>query len=295
MAPAWTPSPDGFAKRSSSNPERVGRDGFLGLRFERRLGRTALAQCRFKLPLQALTPTELADGTAYLMLLNPTGGLVGGDFLLTDISLDSDTHVCLTTPSATRVYRTPDQPAVQETRIQLGEGALLEYLPDHVIPYRSSELQQSLHVEMSRGSRAILWDALAPGRLCCGERWNFHEVDSRIEIFLRGEAVLLNRTRIRPAELDPQRLGLAEGFNYLATLVIVADGFTGWKETLAAMNAGLENMPQIYGGVSALARRGCIVKLLALSASDLMSAQAELWGRARKIVFGSPAMSLRKY
>ena len=295
MAPASTPSPDGFAKRSSSNPERVGRDGFLGLRFERRLGRTALAQCRFKLPLQALTPTELADGTAYLMLLNPTGGLVGGDFLLTDISQKSDTHICLTTPSATRVYRTLDQPAVQETRIQVGEGALLEYLPDHVIPYRDSQLKQSLHVEMSCGSRAILWDALAAGRVSCGERWNFHEVDSRTEIFLRGEPVFLNRTRIRPGELDPQRLGLVEGFDYLATLAIVADEFPGGKETLAAMNAGLENMPQIHGGVSLLARSGCVVKLLAGSASDLMSAQAELWGRARKIVFGSPATSLRKY
>lgn len=289
------PSPDGFAKRCSSNPERVGRDGFLGLQFERRLGRTALAQCRFKLPLQALTPTELADGTAYLMLLNPTGGLVGGDFLLTDISQKSDTHVCLTTPSATRVYRTLNQPAVQETRIQVGEGALLEYLPDHVIPYRNSKLQQSLHVDMSRGSRAIFWDALAAGRVSCGERWNFDEVDSRIEIFLCGEPVLLNRIRIRPAELDPQRLGLAEEFNYLATFAIVADGFTGWKETLAAMNAGLENMPRIYGGASALAGGGCIVKLLARSASDLMSAQTELWGRARKFVLGSPAMNLRKY
>ena len=295
MAPGWTPSPNGFAKRFSSNPERVGRDGFLRLRFERRLGRTALAQCRFKLPLQALTPAELEDGTAYLMLLNPTGGLVGGDFLLTDISQEADTHVCLTTPSATRVYRTLNQPTVQETRIQIGKGALLEYLPDHVIPYRDSKLQQSLHVDMSRGSRAIFWDALAAGRVSCGERWNFHEVDSRMEIFLRGGAVFLNRTRIRPAELDARRLGLAEEFNYLATLAVVADDFDGWRETLAAMNAGLENMPQIYGGASALASGGCVVKLLARSASDLMSAQTALWGRARQIVFGSPAINLRKY
>jgi urease accessory protein len=295
MAPAWTPSPDGFAKRSFSNPERAGRDGFLALRFDRRLGRTALAQCRFKLPLQALIPTELPDDTAYLMLLNPTGGLVGGDFLLTDISQEADTRVCLTTPSATRVYRTLHQPARQETRIQMGEGAFLEYLPDHVIPYRGSKLQQSLHVDMSHGSRAIIWDALAAGRVSCGERWNFHEVDSRLEIFLRGEPVFLNRTRIRPAELDLQRLGLAEGFDYLATLAIVADGFTAWKETLAAMNAALENMPQILGGASALAKGGCIVKFLARAASDLMSAQAELWGRVRQVVFGSPVISLRKY
>jgi urease accessory protein len=112
--------------------------------------RTTLAQCRFKLPLQALTPTELADGTAYLMLLNPTGGLVGGDFLLTQIIQEAETRVCLTTPSATRVYRTRDQPAMQETRIHLGEGAFARIPPDHVIPHRDSKFHQSLHIEMSR-------------------------------------------------------------------------------------------------------------------------------------------------
>ena len=187
------------------------------------------------------------------------------------------------------------QPAVQETQIRIGEGASLEYLPDHVIPYRDSRFRQSLRVEMGRGSRAIFWDALAAGRVAHGERWNFHEVDSRMEISLCGEAVFLNRTRIRPAGLDPERLGFAEGFNYLATLVIVADGFEGWKETVAAMDAELRNMPQVYGGASALASGGCVVKLLARSASDLTCAQAALWGRARQIVFGSPAIDLRKY
>jgi urease accessory protein len=265
------------------------------LRFEHRLGRTILAQCRFKLPLQALTPVELADGTAYLMLLNPTGGLVGGDFLFTQIIQEAGTRVCLTTPSATRVYRTLAQPAVQETQIQLGEHAVLEYLPDHVIPYRDANLRQSLRVEMGRGSRAIVWDALAAGRVACGERWNFHEVDSRIEIFLSGKAVFLNRTRIRPTAVDPERLGFAEGFNYLATLVIVADELDGWKETVAAMDAELRNMPQVYGGASALASGGCVVKLLARSASDLTEAQAALCGHARQIILGSPAIDLRKY
>jgi hypothetical protein len=116
MAPEWTPSAIGFGEPSCSNPERVGRDGFLALRFERRLGKTTLGQCRFRLPLQALTPVELADGTAYLMLLNPTGGIVGSDFLFTQIIQEPHTRVCLTTPSATRVYRTPGQPAVQETQ-----------------------------------------------------------------------------------------------------------------------------------------------------------------------------------
>jgi urease accessory protein len=265
------------------------------LRFASRRGKTVLAQCRFKLPLQALAPSELADGTAYLMLLNPTGGLVGGDRLFTEITQEAGTSVCLTTPSATRIYRTTGAPAVQETHIQLGDGASLEFLPDHVIPHRDSRLRQSLRVEMARGSRLILWDALAAGRIAHGERWNFHEVDSEIEIFLRGQPIFLNRTKIGPAILDPKRLGFAEEFNYLATLAIVADEFTSWQEAVTAMQAELKDMPQIYAGASALANSGCIVKLLARSASDLLHAQTTLWARARQSVFGSGPMDLRKY
>ena len=159
------------------------------------------------------------------MLLNPTGGLVGGDFSV--YANRPGSRYARVLDDAVRDARLSHsaQPAVQETRIQVGEGASLEYLPDHVIPYRDSKLRQSLRVEMGRGSRAIFWDALAAGRVAHGERWNFHEVDSRMEISLRGRTVFLNRTRIRPADLDPERLGFAEGFNYLATLVIVADEF----------------------------------------------------------------------
>src|SRR5271168_4191935 len=84
MAPEWTPSSTGFAMpfslnrdvQKERNPGRVGRDGFLRLRFTRSGANTILAQSRFSLPLQILTPLTLADGASYLMLLNPTGGVL---------------------------------------------------------------------------------------------------------------------------------------------------------------------------------------------------------------------------
>ena len=54
---------------------------FLRLRFAKSSKSTILAQSRFSLPLQVLTPLTLADGASYLMLLNPTGGVLGGDHL----------------------------------------------------------------------------------------------------------------------------------------------------------------------------------------------------------------------
>lgn len=277
------------------NPERVGRDGFLRLGFERRGARTILAQSRFSLPLQAMTPTILDDGTAYLILLNPTGGVLGGDRLVTEIVQQAGTHVCLTTPSATRIYRTAEKPAIIETAIQLGEGATLEYLPDHVIPHAGSALRQSLTIEMSRGSRAVVLDTLASGRVAHGERWSFTELDSRTRVNVCGRPAYINRTRIVPAERNPSGAGFMEDFDYLSSMILLADGLADWGRVAAAMNAEVERVTEVRGGVSLLSRGGCAIRFLARSAVGMTYLNKKLWDAARDLVLQAPAFDHRKY
>jgi urease accessory protein len=280
---------------SERNPERVGRDGFLRLRFALSEGSTILAQSRFSLPLQALTPLTLEDGASYLMLLNPTGGVLGGDHLITEIVQEAETHVCLTTPSATRIYRTAEKPAILETLIHLEEGATLEYFPDHVIPHTGSALRQSLRIDMARGSRAIILDSMASGRVARGERWSFTEMDSRTEVFACGRPAYINRTRIVPATKRPDRLGLMEECDYISCIGLFADGFTRWKEFSAALNEVLTNVPNVRGGATLLSRGGCVARFLARSASDMTLANKKLWDAAREILLHISPLDHRKY
>jgi len=281
--------------KSERNPERVGRDGFLRLRFARSGASTILAQSRFSLPLQALTPLTLADGASYLMLLNPTGGVLGGDHLITDIVQEAGTHVCLTTPSATRIYRTAENPAILETTIHLGEGATLEYFPDHVIPHAGSALRQSLRIELARGSRAIILDSMASGRVAHGERWSFTEMDSRTGVFVCGRPAYLNRMRIVPATKRPDRLGWMEEFDYMSCMGLFADGFTRWKEVSASLNEELRSVTDIRGGATLLSQGGCVARFLARSASHMTQANKKLWDVARGQVAGLPPLDHRKY
>lgn len=281
--------------KSEPYPERVGRDGFLRLRFARSGANTILAQSRFSLPLQALTPLTLADGASYLMLLNPTGGVLGGDRLVTEVVQEAGTHVCLTTPSATRIYRTTEKPAILETVIRVGEGATLEYFPDHIIPHAGSALRQSLRIEMARGSRAIILDSMASGRVAHGEHWSFTEIDSRTEVYACGRPAYLNRTRIVPATKRPDRLGWMEEFDYLSCMGLFADGFTCWKEVAAVLNEELKSVTDIRGGATLLSQGGCVARYLARSASDMTLANKKLWDVARGQVAGLPPLDHRKY
>lgn len=229
------------------------------------------------------------------MLLNPTGGVLGGDHLITDIALDAGAHVCLTTPSATRVYRTDGDPATAKTTIRLAENATLEYFPDHVIPHAGSALIQSLHVEMSRGSRAILLDTMASGRVAHGERWAFREIDSRVEVQACGKPAYIHRAKIAPHAKRPDRFGVMEGFDYIGSLAIFADGFMRWKELCAAINAELDLSASVRGGASLLPRGGCVVRFLARSAPDLTLVSKNLWDAARESIAGLPPFDHRKY
>ena len=280
---------------SERNPDRVGRDGYLRLRFARSGANTILAQSRFSLPLQALTPLTLTDGASYLMLLNPTGGVLGGDHLFTEIVQEAETRVCLTTPSATRIYRTAEKPSILETVIHLDEGATLEYFPDHVIPHAGSALHQSLRIEMARGSRTIILDSMASGRVAHGERWSFTEVDSRMEVYACGRPGYINRTRIVPGTNRPDRLGWMEEFDYTSCMGLFADGFERWKEVAAALNEELNSVPNVRGGATLISRGGCVARFLARSASDMTLANKKLWDAARAQVAGLPPFDHRKY
>jgi urease accessory protein len=276
-------------------PDRVGRDGFLRLRFARRGASTILAQSRFSLPLQTLTPLTLSDGASYLMLLNPTGGVLGGDHLITEIVQEPGAHVCLTTPSAARIYRTLEKPATLETVIRIGEGATLEYFPDHVIPHEGSALRQSLRMEMAPGSRAILFDSMASGRVAHGERWKFREMDSRMEVFSSGRPTYIHRAKLFPAMQRPDRAGWMEEFDYMGSVGFFADEFSSWKEFCAALNEELNTLPNLKGAASLLSRNGCMVRLLARSASDMTLANQRLWDVGRRTLLLLPPFEHRKY
>ncbi len=229
------------------------------------------------------------------MLLNPTGGVLGGDHLVTEIVQETETHVCLTTPSATRIYRTLEKPAILETVIHVEKGATLEYFPDHVIPHEGSALQQSLRVEMAVGSKAIVFDSMASGRVAHCERWKFREMDSRLEVVTSGRLTYINRVKIFPTLQRPDRAGWMEEYDYMGSVGFFADQYSSWKEFCAALNEEVSALSTVKGAASLLSRNGCIVRFLARSASDMTMANKRLWDVGRRTLLRLPPFEHRKY
>ena len=84
-------------------------------------------------------------------------------------------------------------------------------------------------------------------------------------------------------------------FDYMICMGLFADGFKNWQQVAAAMNAELETIPQVRGGVSLLSRGGCVIRYLARSASDMTRMNKKLWDAARELVVQLPPFDHRKY
>jgi urease accessory protein len=272
-----------------ASPPRVGRDGELRLAFERRGARTVLAGCRWRLPLQVLAPVALDDAAAVVSVLNPTGGLVGGDRLAIDVVAGPGAHACLTTPSATKVYRTAGAPAEQTVRLALAAGARVEWVPDHAIPFPGAALRQRLDAEVAEGATLVAVDAFAAGRVARGETWRFALLDSALGVRDARGWLLHDRLVLRDGAPGPG-LGLAGDRPYVATVAVIADaGVAAFVDDAAALGGDGAEV-----GAAPLPRRGALVRCLAADAPALTRVLDGLWAAARRRVLGLPPLALRK-
>lgn len=261
-----------------------------------------LTQRRYALPLQVLEPMELEAGASTLMLLNPTGGVLGGDRLHTEVRLGAGSHACLTTPSATRVYRSAGPPAVLTFRASLGVGARLEYVPDHLIPSPGARVRQVTELVLEPGAVALVLDAWSVGRPARGERWDFAELDLALSASDAGGPILRDRACLGGSSFWDGPGG-AEGHAYIATFAAVGSATggdlagrrPGWEAVaseLTARAAALADDARV--GVSALGRGGVLARVLAHSAPALLEATDALWTVSRRRLFDLPPLSLRK-
>jgi len=253
-----------------------------------------LVRRRFTVPLQVLEPMDLdGRGAATLMLLNPTGGIVGGDVLETRVTVGAGADVCLTTPAATRVYRSAGLPAVQRFTATVGEGARLAYVPDHLIPSPGARLRQTTEIALEPHATLLLADAWAVGRVARGERWQFDELDLALAIRDERGQILAERARLDRVARDG--LGLAEGFAYVATFAVVAPDREDWEPVANALTRALAGLGgTTRAGVSALGRGGLVARALCASAPALDAAIAALWAACRRALFDLDPLHLRK-
>lgn len=276
----------------------IGRIGHLHLEYRRHGHRTDLVYSSGTTPWHVLPPCYPDDeGYAYSLLVNPSGGLVGGDHLSLRAVLGEASHVLMSTPSATRLYRSCGDVAVQKIHLDVGAAAVLEWLPDLALPYAGSRYRQTIDVRLGTGATLFLWDAMASGRIARGERWAFEEFYNEIRITTARSTLVTERYRLTPVT-RPEWLGLAlHAWDYVGTFLVVQDGLerTGAARLADHLHALTQDTAEALAGVTVLASHGVVVKLVAKSGLVLSRLFESIWRVLRLELMGLRYADLRRY
>lgn len=153
-------------------------------------------------------------GVCHVYLLHPPGGIVGGDRLRVEARVDGGAHALLTTPSATKVYRTAGPAAAQESTLAVARGGVLEWLPQETILYDGADVSLTTRVRLESGARFLGLDILCFGLPARPGAVGFARGRCRqqLEVWRDERPVLLERGRFDgdgPMHAAPWGLGAA--------------------------------------------------------------------------------------
>lgn len=167
--------------------------------------------------LQSLYPE--GDAVCHNVLVHPPGGLVGGDTLDLMIDVASGAHGLLTTPGATRFYRSAGETALQRTHIKVAEDARMEWLPLETIAYSGCLAENRLTLTLAPGAELIGWDVTALGLPAASKPFESGQFCQHLEM----PGVWLERANIKALDalLLNSPAGLA-GHRCFATLFLVS-------------------------------------------------------------------------
>lgn len=143
--------------------------GILRLQLKRRADATVLDRLYQSGCLKARLLKPEPHHCAEVVLLNTSGGIVGGDTLSLDLRWGPATHAAVTTPACEKLYRAAARTATIQTNLDVEEGANAEWLPQETIVFDRAMVRRDLQVRLAIGATFTGLESIVLGRAEMGE------------------------------------------------------------------------------------------------------------------------------
>ncbi len=215
----------------------------LDLEFGVRGARTRLIAQRHCGPLLVQRPfhPETVD-VCHAYLIHPPAGVVGGDELQLSVKVGAAAQVLLTTPSATRFYRSSGRVSQLNQTFSVADDASLEWLPQENLLFDAARARIATRIDLAPRARFMGWEMLCLGRPACAEGFDLGTVDQRIALYRDDVPLLLERLCPAPGRALNAGGAVLRGHAACATLIATGADLAhleAARECLASMNNGL--------------------------------------------------------
>lgn len=272
----------------------------LHLQFSMVAGKTQLHCLQQDPPWKVVRGFPNPSGESLVHLNNVSGGVFGGDRLCLHIKLGRGAAAQITTTGSTRVYRPREHAAdaLLANEIELGEGALLEYLPDSVIPFKDARFEQRTKVSLGPGATLLWWETIAPGRLAGGESFAYASLRIHTSIWSQGRPVYIDRMQWNPGQGELSSIARLGKYRYLTSFMICrsSEDANTWivLEQMLRQIAQERSNANAHWGATALVADGLLVRGLSQSGLHIMEDLICFWTSAKQYLCGRAALPPRR-
>ena len=235
--------------------------------------------------LKSLYPE--GPGICHNVLVHPPGGLVGGDVLDIDVEVEAGAHALVTTPGATRFYKSNGQQALQRTKLKLQAGARLEWLPLEAIAYNACDAVNHLEFDLAEDAQLLTWDVTALGLPLAAQPFE----DGVFEQHIEWPSRFLERGVVNAQDdlLLNGDLGLA-GNRCLASLIFASGTPIARAQREALLEASHELLgaapESVWSGVTSPNENMLVLRGVSPVVEPVMMLWKKLWIIWRKELWG---------
>lgn len=255
-------------------PAYVRAHGGVRLRFGHVGGRTQRLELAESGGYRARFPTRF-DTACEAVLINTGGGMAGGDRMAVDMVADAGSDAEIATQAAEKIYRSQGADTLIETRLTVGEGASLAWLPQECILFSGARLSRSLAIDLAADARLVACESTVFGRTAMGEAVTRGSLRERWRIRRAGRLVFADDVRLDGAIADRlARSAIAAGARASATVVAIEPGIAGRLEAIRSL---LSEEPEVEAGAGVLGEL-LVTRLLSPDAAALRRSLVTLLG-----------------
>jgi urease accessory protein len=259
----------------------------LDLLFESRRKHTVLGRRAHRGPLLVQRPFYPEGGLCHVYILHPPAGVVGGDRLTLTAAVEPDAQALMTTPAATKFYRSDGRIGEVSQYLRVAGGSSLEWLPQENIVFDGARASVSTMVDLHNGARFIGWDMTCLGRPANGEDFAGGSWQQRLSVRLEGAPLVNERLQLDGSQ-HWERVGIRD-CNTLATLYAYP---CSDAEIKAARDGQDESAAESWAGIT-LCDGLLVCRLLTRDGGDAQSRLRNWWQSLRPLVIGRDACAPR--
>jgi urease accessory protein len=244
-------------------------------------------------PLQVQKPLyPEGRSVCHTVILHPPGGMAEGDTTRIEVTQGAGTRTVLTSPAATKWYKSNGGFASQEVQIRLGPQAQLDWLPPENILFENARAQFRFQLELDPEASAIGWEAFVLGRRAMGETWNSGALRNDARFINVGQKLLwAEKTNVSAdSHLRAACQGLAGFPNFGMVWATGSNCNQALAEKLAPMLPFKDNLRT---GVTCFDNGVLIVRAVAEKMEPLRELMVSCWSYLRPAVHGRHSQPLR--